>query len=55
MIAIAKAAFNSVKTDINIATLETIALFFVTGLVISLALVHYGPDVRAFELYGMVP
>ena len=55
MLAIAKAAFDSVKTDINTATLETLALFCVTGLVISLALVHYGPDVRAFELYGMVP
>ena len=55
MIAIAKAAFNSVKTDINSATFETLALFFVTGLLISLALVHYGPNVRAFELYGMVP
>jgi hypothetical protein len=55
MLAIAKAAFDSVKTDIDTATLEILALFFVTGLLISLALVHYGPDVRGFELYGMVP
>jgi hypothetical protein len=55
MIAIIKAAFDDVKADIDAATLETIALFLATGLLISAVLVLYGPDVRGIDLYGMVP
>jgi hypothetical protein len=55
MIAIARAAFDAVKADIDTATLETIALFFATGVLISLVLVLYGPDVGAFGMYGNVP
>jgi hypothetical protein len=38
-----------VKADIDTATLETIALFGATGLLISVVLVLYGPDVSALE------
>ena len=55
MIAIAKAAFDVVKADIDAATLETIALFLAIGLLISAFLVLYGPDVRGIELYGWCP
>ena len=55
MVAITKAAFDVVKADIDAATLETIALFLATGLIISAFLVLYGPDVRGIDLYGMVP
>jgi hypothetical protein len=57
MIAITKtkAAFDVAKAHIDAATLETIALFLATGLLISAFLVLYGPDVRGIELYGMVP
>ena len=55
MIAIAKAAFDAVKADINTATFETVALFCATGLLITAALVLYGPDVGAFGMYGNVP
>ena len=55
MIAIAKSALDAVKADINTAELETVALLAATGLLITLALVFYGPDVSAFNLYGMVP
>jgi hypothetical protein len=54
-IAITKAAFDVVKADIDAATLETIALFLATGLLISTVLVLYRPDVAGIELYGMVP
>jgi len=57
MVAITKAAFDAVKAkaNIDIATLETLALFCATGLLISIALVLYGPDVGAFEMYANVP
>jgi hypothetical protein len=55
MIAIAKSAFDAVTAGINTATLETLALFFATGLLVTSVLVLYGPDVSAFELYGNVP
>ena len=55
MIAIAKAAFDALKTDIDTATLETLALFCATGLLISAVLAIYGPDVGAFGMYGNVP
>ena len=55
MIAIARAAFDALKEDLDTAELETLALFCATGMLMSLALVLYGPDVGAFELYGMVP
>ena len=55
MIAIAKAAFDAVKADINDATFETVVLFCATGLLITAALVLYGPDVSAFGMYGNVP
>ncbi len=55
MVAMAKAAFDAVTADINNATLETFALFFAAGLLVSSALVLYGPDVSAFELYGNFP
>ena len=55
MVAIAKAAFGAVTADINPATLETLALFFAAGLLVTSVLVLYGPDVSAFGLYGNVP
>jgi hypothetical protein len=55
MIAIAKAAFDVMKADIDTGTLETIELFLAAGLLFSALLVIYGPDVRDIELYGMVP
>jgi hypothetical protein len=54
MIAIAKSAFDAVTAGINTAMLETLALFFATGLLVTSVLVLYGPDVSAFELYGNV-
>jgi hypothetical protein len=54
MIAIAKAAFDAATAEINTATLETLGLFFAAGLLVTSGLVLYGPDVSAFELYGMV-
>jgi hypothetical protein len=44
-----------VKADIDTATLETIALFGATGLLISVVLVLYGPDVSAFGMYANAP
>ena len=55
MFAIARVAFDVLKEDMDAAELETLALFCATGLLLSLVMVLYGPDVRAFELYGMVP
>jgi hypothetical protein len=55
MIALAKAALDAVKADISTAELETVALFTAAGLLVTVALVLYGPDVGAFEHYGMVP
>lgn len=59
MIAITKAAFDSAKAHvdaiIDTATLETIALFLAAGLLISVLLVLYGPDVHDIDLHGMVP
>jgi len=55
MIAVVKVAFDTVKADIGAAELEVLTLIVTTGLLCALALALYGPDVGAFELYGMVP